>query len=172
MSTIINKIAQSGLITIDLEEWLPKEKKVLLDIKVWLEEGFILREKNFKEALKNHNWEQYKDHYVALYCSSEAILPTWAYWLISIYLNPYAKKTLKGSLETLTYFLYKKAIEEKDFSIFKEKRILITGCHKKKLDDSLYFLLIKKLLPLARSILYGEACSNIVLYKKKPSAHS
>lgn len=167
MNEIINKVAKSSLVTIDLEEWMPKVEKNSLDIKNWLEEGFLLREKDFRESLKKHHWEQYKGQFVALNCSSKAILPGWTYLLISIYLFPFAKKIIKGDLEELKKELYREEIEKKDFSIYQDKKILIKGCSKEKIDQTIYLLLIEKLFPFASSIMYGEACSNVPLYKKK-----
>jgi hypothetical protein len=167
MVEIINKVAKSALITINLQDWISKEEQISLDIKPWLEEGFLLKEKDFRQKLKSHDWENYKEKFVAIHCSSKAILPAWTYMLISIYLLPFAKKINKGSIKDLNMLLYKEVINQKDFSIYKDKKILIKGCSKEKIDENIYLLLIEKLLPFAHSIMYGEACSNVPLFKKK-----
>ena len=103
---IINRVANSKLVTLDLEDYYPAGKRTILDIKDWLFEGLILREKAFRDTLKNHNWEEFKNQYVAIHCSTDAIIPGWAYMLIQTYLNGIAKKTVIGSLETLETVLY------------------------------------------------------------------
>ncbi|WP_340075949.1 DUF2480 family protein [Leptobacterium sp. I13] len=164
---IKNRVAQSKLITFDLEEYYPEGKRVLFDIKDWLYEGLILKEKEFRQHAKEHNWEQYKNSYIALTCSTEAIVPAWAYMLLATYLTPYAKKNITGDLALLETILYKEIIEKLDVSPYENLPIIIKGCSKKPVPQNAYIMLIEKLQPVAKSILYGEACSSVPLIKKK-----
>ncbi|MDJ0646795.1 MAG: DUF2480 family protein [Flavobacteriaceae bacterium] len=164
---IVNRVAQSKLITIDLEEFYPKGARILLDISDWLYEGLILREKDFRESLKNHDWKQYMNTYVALTCSKDAIIPSWAYLLIATYLSPYAKKTVVGDLELLETTIFQEIIANLDISKYKEKPIIIKGCAHKPIPPTAPVLLATKLQPVAKSILFGEACSTVPLFKRK-----
>ncbi|MFX0555939.1 DUF2480 family protein [Maribacter sp. CXY002] len=164
---IINKVAQSKLITLNLEEYYPPGKRVLLDIKEWLFEGIILREKEFRAYLDNHEWAQYQNSYVAMSCSTDAIVPGWAYMLIATKLQPFAKKTIVGSLEDLEVCLYQSIIENLDVSQFNDKPVIIKGCSNKPVPANAYILMTNKLQPVAKSIMYGEACSSVPLFKKK-----
>ncbi len=164
---IINRVANSKLVTLDLEDYYPAGKRTILDIKDWLFEGLILREKAFRDTLKNHNWEEFKNQYVAIHCSTDAIIPGWAYMLIQTYLNGIAKKTVFGSLETLETVLYISIIEKIDLEFCKDKPVIVKGCSQKPVPQNAYLMLIEKLQPIALSVLYGEACSSVPLYKKK-----
>ncbi len=163
---IVNRVANSKLVTFNLEDYYPKGERVAFDISKWLLEGFVLREKNFREEAKNHDWSQYQDCYVALSCNTEAIIPAWAYMLLSTYLQPYAKKVITGSLEDLETILYTEIIQQMDLSKLKDKPIIIKGCSNKPVPKNAYLLLINKLQPIAKTIMYGEACSSVPLYKK------
>lgn len=167
---IINRVAKSKLITLDLEDYYPEGKRRVLDIKDWLFEGLILREKPFREALKNYHWEDFKNQYVAIYCSTDVIVPGWAYMLIQTYLNGIAKKTVFGSLDTLETVLYSSIIEKIDLEFCKDKPVIVKGCSHKPVPQNAYLMLVEKLQPIARSILYGEACSSVPLYKKKKNS--
>ena len=164
---IINKVAQSGLVTIDLEEFYCPGERVLLDIKDNLFQGMILREKDFREFLKNENWEKYKDKFVAITCSADAIVPTWAYMLLSVHLEPFAKKIVFGDLETLETILYNEKLKEIDKEKFRDARVVIKGCGNLPVPKSAYVELTNILRPLAKSIMYGEPCSTVPRYKKK-----
>lgn len=164
---IINRVANSKLITINLEDYYPQGKRILFDIKDWLFEGFVLREKDFREQVKLFNWAQFKDQYVALTCSSDAIIPAWAFILLSIHLEPFAKKTVIGTLELLETSIYQEVLNTLDISEFSNKPIIIKGCSKKPVPQNAYIMLANKLTPVAHSIMYGEACSSVPLYKKK-----
>lgn len=163
---IINRVANSKLITINLEDYYPEGKRVLFDIKNWLFEGFVLREKDFRNQVKEHNWSQYQDTYIALTCSSDAIIPGWAYMLLTIHLEPFAKKVVIGNLENLETSIFQDILNNIDVSSFKGKPIIIKGCSKKPVPQNAYIMLTTKLKPIARSIMYGEACSSVPLYKK------
>lgn len=168
MSTeIINRVANSKLITFDLEDYYPRGERVLFDIKDWLLEGLVLRETVFREKALAHDWSQYQDKFVALTCTTDAIIPAWAYMLLSTYLNPIAKKVVTGDLNTLETVLYTEIIKDLDISELKGKPIIVKGCAHKPVPQNAYLLLIEKLQPVVKSILYGEACSSVPLYKNK-----
>jgi len=165
---IVNRVANNqNLITIDLEDYYPEGKRVLFDIKDWLFEGLILREKDFRAQVKNHDWQQYKDQYIALFCSTDAIIPGWAYLLLTSALQPYVKKVVAGDLEILETILYTEIINNLDISAFQDKLLIIKGCSNKPVPESAYINLIQKLQPVAKSIMYGEACSSVPLFKRK-----
>jgi hypothetical protein len=164
---IINRVAKSKLITLNLEDYYPDGKRLVFDIKDWLFEGLVLREKDFRAFVKNHDWSQYKDNYIALTCSTEAIIPSWAYMLLTTHLNPFAKKILIGNLETLETSIFQNVIADLDVSEFKGKPIIIKGCSNKPVPRNAYVLLTSKLMPIAKSIMFGEACSSVPLYKRK-----
>ena len=167
MSTeIVNRVANSKLVTFDLEDFYPKGERVLFDIKDWLLEGFVLREKDFRESAKEFDWSIYKDAYVALTCSTDAVIPGWAYMLLTTYLSPYAKKVVVGDLDTLESILYSELIQGLDVSEYQDKPVIVKGCSRKPVPQNAYIQLIQKLQPVARSIMYGEACSSVPLYKK------
>ncbi len=164
---IINRVANSALITINLEDFYPQGKRVVFDIKNWLFEGLILREKDFRQDVAEHDWLQYQDHYIALTCTSDAILPGWAFMLISLQLQPLAKKVIIGNLETLETAIYQDIISGIDTSAFANKPVIIKGCNKKPVPQNAYIMLANKLKPTVKSIMYGEACSSVPLYKSK-----
>jgi hypothetical protein len=167
MSDIINRVAQSKLITFDLEELYPAGKRVLFDIKDWLYEGLILREKEFRVAVDHHDWEQYRDNYIALTCSSDAIIPGWAFMLVSSRLNAFAKKVIVGDLEQLESSIYQDIIASLDVSPFTDKPVIVKGCSNKPVPQNAYIQLIEKIQPVAKSLMYGEACSSVPLFKRK-----
>jgi len=162
---IINKVANSGLITIDLEEFYPKGERVLFDIKPLLFHELILKEKDFREFIKQHDWSQYKDKLVAITCTADAIIPTWAYMLVSIALEPYAKKIVFGNLETLEAIIFNEALLAIVYEDYKDKRVVIKGCSNLPVSTNAYVELVRGLRPFAKSIMYGEPCSTVPLYK-------
>lgn len=164
---IINRVANSKLVTVNLEDYYPKGSRVLFDIKDWLFEALVLREKDFRNQVAEFNWAQYQDSYVALTCSTDAIIPGWAFMLISIQLQPYAKRVVIGDLEALETAIYQDIITNLDVSEFKDMPIIIKGCSKKPVPQNAYIMLANKLKPVAKSIMYGEACSSVPLYKSK-----
>ena len=139
----------------------------MFDIKDWLYEGLILREKDFREQLAQHNWEQYQNCYLALTCSTDAIIPSWAYLLITTYVSPFAKKVVVGDLTLLETTIFQELIHNLDLTVYQDKPIIIKGCSNKPIPDSAYTFLISRLQPVAKSIMYGEACSTVPLFKKK-----
>ena len=163
---IINKVAQSGLITIDLEEYFVPGDRILFDLKEWLFEEIILKEKDFREHIQKHDWKQYENKFVAIFCSVDAIIPTWAYMLIAVNLEPFAKKISFGSLEKLEEDIFDDVISSFNPNDFKDQRIVIKGCSKIEVPISVYVKLTSFLRPLAKSIMYGEPCSTVPIYKK------
>lgn len=164
---IINKVATSKLEVFDLEDYFPKEEIIALDIAKWLFEGFILKEKDFREALNNYNWSQYSEKGIALFCSSEAILPAWAFALVTTYLQPFAKNIVHGSSNDYLLLSYKTTLATIDYSTYKDKPLILKGCAKKPVPQQIYTLAIQNLMPFAKSIMFGEACSAVPLYKSK-----
>lgn len=164
---IINKVTNSVLEIFDLEDYYPKGTRTQIDISEWLFEGFLLREKDFREHLKNHNWQQYQDQYVAVFCSTDAIVPAWASILVTIHLAPFAKKVVNGTLEDLDVSLYEELLSKMDYAVYQDKPVIIKGCSKKPVPVQAYILAAQHLQPFAKSIMYGEACSAVPLYKSR-----
>ncbi len=167
MEEIINRVANSKLKTFDLEEIYPEGKRVLFDIKDWLYQELILKEKDFREAVKNHNWDQYKNSFVAVTCSVDAIVPSWAFMLVASELMPFANKVVIGDLELLETVIYQELIGFLDLRDFANTPVIIKGCAEKPIPASAFAFLIEKLQPIAKSIMFGEACSTVPLYRSK-----
>lgn len=164
---IVNKVAQSSLMVFDLEDYYPKNERVVLDISQWLHGGFILKEKEFRDSLKNFDFQIYKDKLVALTCSTDAILPSWAFMLVSSYLQPVAQKVVQGTLHQLDLAFYEEVIANLDFSSYENKPAIIKGCSKKPIPEEAYVMATQKMMNYARSIMFGEACSAVPIFKKK-----
>jgi hypothetical protein len=166
MNEIINKVANSKLEVFDLEDYFPKENILSLDIAQFLLEGFILKEKDFRAALKELDWNKYKDAYVTLFCSTNAILPAWTYILIASHLNLFSKFTIQGSPKDLLIAIYTEKLRDIDFSIYKDLPVILKGCSNMPVPQEVYVLAHQKIMPYARSIMFGEACSAVPLFKK------
>lgn len=166
MDEIINKVANSSLEVFDLEDYYPTETRTQIDIAQWLFEGILLKEKDFRDSLKNHDWSQYQNHLVAIYCSTDAILPAWASILVTIYVSPFAKKVVSGSLKDLETAVYQDILSNIDYSNYQDKPVILKGCSKKPVPESAYIMAIQELQKVARSVMYGEACSAVPLFKK------
>jgi len=164
---IINRVANSKLVTFNLEEYYPEGKRYQIDIKDWLFDGFFLKEKDFRAYVSNQDWMHYKDGFVALYCSTDAIIPTWAYMLVQTQLQPFAKKVVLGDLEQLESSLYQTIIEDLDVSEFEDKPVIIKGCSNKPVPPNAYVWATAKIQEVAKSVMFGEACSSVPLYKRK-----
>nr|WP_116216779.1 DUF2480 family protein [Allomuricauda sp.] len=164
---IVNRVAQSKLVTFDLEDLYPSGERRVLDIKDWLHEGFILREKEFRIHVEEHDWSVYQDTYVALHCSTDAIVPGWAFMLVASRLNSYTKKVVVGSLEDLETSLYQTLLDQLDVSPFADKPVIIKGCSHKPVPENAYIMAITKIQQVAKSVMYGEACSSVPIFKKK-----
>lgn len=164
---IKNRVTESSLVTIDLEDFYPTGKRVELDISQWLFEGSILREKDFRELVKNYAWKQYQDQYIALTNTTEAIVPAWAFMLLTIQLTPFAKKITIGNLDQLENQIFTEIIKSLDLSKFKDKPVIIKGCSNKPIPENAFIQITQLLQPIAKSIMYGEACSSVPLFKKR-----
>ena len=164
---IKNRVAESSLKTIDLEDYYPSGNRIELDISQFLFEGIILKEKDFREKVTSYNWEQYQDNYIALTNTSEALIPAWAFMLLSIQLTPFAKMVSVGDLHQLERAIFSEIISKLDLSIYKDQLVIIKGCSNKPIPENAFIQLIQKLQPIARSVMYGEACSSVPLFKRK-----
>ena len=168
MEEIVNKIAKSSLININLEDYYPSNKIVNLDISQFLLEGLLLREKDYRQKLKDHDWKKYKDALVALNCSTDAIIPGWTYLLICVYLKPFSTFIYQGNEEELVNAYFSKIINEQiDFEEFRDKKIIINGCANKPIPENAVVSICNNLLPVVSSLMFGEACSTVPLYKRK-----
>lgn len=166
MDAIINKVSQSGILTIDLEEYYDDSPRAVIDIKDNLYMGLMLKESEFRDFIKQNNWEAYQGKHVAIICSADAIVPTWAYMLIASRLSGIAKSFVFGTPEMLEFRLIKDKIDQINPEDFRDKRIVIKGCSKKPVPVSAYVYLSEKLLPVVKSIMYGEPCSTVPVYKR------
>ena len=164
---IINKVAQSSLVVFDLEDYYPDEHVVDLDVSQWLAEGFLLRETDFRAQLKAMDWTPYEDKYVALYCATDAILPAWAFALVAVHLAPLALKIIHGSKELAIIEWYQDILNKLDYTDYFEKPVILKGCSKKAVPNQVYTLAIQKLIKVSKSVMFGEACSAVPLYKAK-----
>ncbi len=165
----INKVAESGLVTLDLETWYPKGETALFDLKDHLFMGMILKEKDFREALKSLDWTKYQGKNVALFCSADAIIPVWAWMLAAVYLQPVAKEIVMGDEKELHKQLFLKNLSAININDYTDKRIVIKGCGETAIADYVYMEITKLLRPVAKSIMYGEPCSTVPVYKRPPS---
>jgi uncharacterized protein YqgQ len=163
---IKNKVAESGLIQIDLEELYQSGERVLFDLKSWLFEELILKEKDFREQLKNHDWNFYKDKFVAITCSADAIIPTWAYMLLATQLQSFAKRIVFGDLKKLEEELFHDEISKLKSEDYQNQRVVIKGCSNIEVPVSAYVELTALLKPVVKSIMYGEPCSTVPVYKQ------
>ncbi|HCN85169.1 MAG TPA: hypothetical protein DIT07_16365 [Sphingobacteriaceae bacterium] len=164
---IINKVAESGLTSFDLADFYPQGERVVYDIKDNLFHGLILKEKDFREFIKEHDWAQYQDKHVAITCTADAIVPTWAYMLLANKLAPYAKTMVFGTLETLETVLFENALSALDLEKYRNQRIVLKGCGDIPVPVSAYVDLTAKLTKVAKSIMYGEPCSTVPIFKRK-----
>ena len=164
----INKVAESGLVTLDMETWYPRGETALFDLKDHLFMGMILKEKDFREALKNLDWSTYQEKNVALFCTADAIIPVWAWMLVAANLQPVAKEIVMGDEKELHKQLFLKNLSAIDINEFKDKRVVIKGCGETAIADFVYMEITKLLRPVAKSIMYGEPCSTVPVYKKTP----
>ncbi|WP_396155006.1 DUF2480 family protein [Flavobacterium macrobrachii] len=166
MDEIINKVASSSLEVFDLEDYYPIGIRTQIDISQWLYEGFLLKEKDFREALKNHDWSQYQNHLVAIHCSTDAILPAWASILVTTHVSSFAQKVVLGTINDLETALYQEILSKIDYTQYQDKPIILKGCSKKPVPESAYIIAIQELQKVAKSVMYGEACSAVPLFKK------
>jgi Protein of unknown function (DUF2480) len=164
---IINKVAQSGLVTLDPASFFPEGERVVYDIKDNLFMGLILKEKDFREFIKAHDWSQYTGKFVAVTCTADAIVPAWAYMLLANRLSPYASEVVFGSEEVLETVLFLKNIAAHNFEQYRDQRIVLKGCGDVDVPVSVYVELTKRLTPITKSLMFGEPCSTVPIYKRK-----
>jgi hypothetical protein len=164
---IVNRVEASGLVTLDLERFYPKEGIKVFDLKDYLFHGLIIKEKDFREALKNTGWDAFENADVAVTCSTDAIIPVWAYMLVASYLRPVAKNIVLGDREKLIETILLNNVNAINVDEFKDKRVVIKGCGEIKIPDSIYLAVTAVLLPQVKSIMYGEPCSTVPVFKKK-----
>lgn len=166
---IVNKIKQSDkLVTFDLQQYFDDTPRAGLDLKQFLFKGLILKEKEFRKQLKEYDWSQYDDKYVCIYCSSDAIISKWAYMLIGKHLHPHANEVFKGRPDEITHELYQRKLDNLDWSQFEDKFVILKGCSddERPVPESVYLYATQKLIPYAKKLMYGEACSNVPVYRK------
>lgn len=163
----VNKVAESGLITLDLETWYPKEEIVVFDMKDHLYMNMILKERDFREALKNLDWSKYQDKNVAVTCTADAIIPVWGWMLVVTHLQPVAKEVVMGDEKEMHKILFLKALSAIDINEFSGKKVVIKGCGETPIADYAYMEITKLLRPVAKSIMYGEPCSTVPVFKKR-----
>lgn len=166
MEEIVNKIAASGLITIDLEELYPTNERAVFDIKEYLWQELVLREKDFREVIKQTDWEQFRGKYIAITCSVDAIVPPWAYMLVASKLHGIAEKIVFGSIEVLETIIFRELIQNINIEAYQDKRLIIKGCSQKQIPISAYVDLIATFQSVAKSIMFGEACSTVPVFKR------
>ncbi|WP_158798561.1 DUF2480 family protein [Pedobacter sp. L105] len=164
---IVNKVAASGLITLNLENYYNQGERVVYDIKVNLFHGLMLREKDFREFVKEHDWTAYTGKNIAIICSADAIVPTWAYMLLANKMKPYANEVVFGSVEALEAVLFSKALAKIDLAQYQDERVVIKGCADIDVPVSAYVEITNLLTPIVKSIMYGEPCSTVPIFKRK-----
>lgn len=170
---IINRVAKSPIVTLDLGEYYIEGKRVLLDIKEQLFQGMILREKDFRAFVKEHDWQQYEGQLVAVTCSVDAIVPVWAYMLLTTKLAPIAKEVVFGDLQALELSIFQRAISTIDIEDFRDRPVVVKGCGDKPIPESAYVEVSRLLQPVVKTLMYGEPCSTVPIYKqpkKSPQA--
>ena len=165
MDGIVNKVANSGIISIDLEEFRVEGERTIFDITPHLYQGLILREKDFREFVKNNDWSVYTGKIVGITCTVDAIVPTWAYMLITLALEPFAKRVIFGDLRDIEQVLFAEKLTALDASEFRDARVVIKGCGDKEVPVNAFVQLTSLLKPYVKSIMYGEPCSTVPLYK-------
>lgn len=164
---IINKVAESALTSIDLEEYYPKDETAVFDLKDHLFMGLILKEKDFRAALQTFNWEQFRDRNVAITCSADAIIPMWAYMLVASNLQPVAKSVVFGEEKNISQTLLLRNILQINGEEYRDKRVVIKGCGDVAISEAAYVEITNKLRPFVKSIMYGEPCSTVPIFKRK-----
>ena len=167
LTTFVNKVAESGIVTLNLEDYYPKEEVIVFDLKDYLFMGLILKEKDFREALKILDTEIYSNKIVALTCSADAVIPIWAYMLVASLLQPIAREIIHGTEPFAKEKVLLRNIEQIDTAMYNEARLVIKGCGELPIGESAYVAITQKLRPVAKSIMYGEPCSTVPVFKRK-----
>lgn len=163
---LVNKVAESGLVTLDLEDYYPKEEMVMFDLKDFLFMGLILKEKDFREALKNTDWNVFSSKNVYITCTADAVIPMWANMLVTSYLQPYAVNVVYGNEDFLHKSVFLKNLSHLNIEDFVDKRVVVKGCGDKQINETAYVEVTRLLRPVVKSIMYGEPCSTVPVYKK------
>jgi len=164
--TLVNRVASSGIMTIDLETYYPASQIAVIDLKDYLYKELILREKEFRTALKEMDWSAYQGQIVAVYCSTDAIIPMWAYMLVATYLNGVAEEVYQGDVASYLAHYYDRRLEQLDTEAYRDRMVVIKGCGAKPVPAAAYLKLTSVLQPIAKSIMYGEPCSTVPIYKR------
>ena len=164
---IVNRVANSALVTLDLESLYPVGERYVIDLSQWLEEGLLLREKDFRKALKAHDWEAYRDGYVSFYCSTDAIVPAWAYMLAGAHLGGIARRVVAGPPQVMETLLFREVLQNLDLEPYRDRPVIIKGCSELPVPLSAYVWALQGVQNIARSVMYGEACSAVPLHKNK-----
>ena len=167
---IVNKVAQSGLVSLDLADLYPAGERFFYDIKDNLFHGLMLKEKDFREFIKGHNWESYAGKHIAIGCSADAIVPTWAYMLLASKMAPFAKTVVFGDLKLLETILFERELSKMDIEKYRDQRVVVKGCGEIAVPDSAYIDITVKLSSVAKSIMYGEPCSTVPIFKRSESS--
>lgn len=167
MSEIVNKIKQSKLETVDLERFAVDVKVYELDLKDFLFQEMILKEKEYREKMDTHDWNQYEDGFLAVHCSTDAIIPKWAYMLVVQYAQAHAKDVFFGTKQEALSQIFRQKLDETDWVKYEDRFVLLKGCSKIDVPADVYMYATKKLLPHVKKLMYGEACSNVPIYRKK-----
>lgn len=164
---IKNRVAESALVNFNLEDYYPEGDRSAIDISIYLDQGIVLREKDFREQVNNEDWTRFSGHYISLACSTDAIVPTWAYMLISAALENIAKKVVFGDLETLETVIFHETLQHIDIEEFRDKPVVVNGCGNKSVPESAYVELTSILKPVVKNLMFGEACSTVPIFKKQ-----
>ncbi len=167
MDEIVNKVANSPLITFNLEDYYDQSATIAFDMKEHLFQGLILREKDFRGFIKSHDWSSYENKNVALFCSADAIVPTWAYMLVANKLSGIASYVYYGSESDMQQAIILNKLSSLDIEFFRDKMIVVKGCSKFEVPIGAYVAITEMLTPVAKSIMFGEPCSTVPIYKKK-----
>jgi S-adenosylmethionine/arginine decarboxylase-like enzyme len=166
MEEIVNKVAASGLVTINLEEFYPAGDRVSIDLADQLWQGLALREKDFRSWIQTHDWSQYQGKHVAVFCSVDAIIPAWAFMLVASALSDYAVTVVQGNRNELEEVLFRNIVDGLDLTVYQDKRCVVKGCSNLPVPQSAYTHLVVKLRPVVRSIMFGEPCSTVPVFKR------
>lgn len=167
MDEIVNRVAASSLVTLDLDKFYKSGERVELDISAALDQGLVLREKNFREWIRSYDWEKFRGHHVAVTCSTDALVPAWAFMLIASALQPVAASCILGNKERLEEYLFLKELDQVDWSQYRDARVLVKGCSHVEVPAAVFMEAAARLRPVARSVMFGEACSSVPVFKQK-----
>ncbi|AKP51271.1 DUF2480 family protein [Cyclobacterium amurskyense] len=166
MSEIINRVANSPIVTLDLESYYIVGERVVFDLEPFLFQGLVVKEKEYRESFKNFDWSIYSGKLVAITCSTDAIIPKWAYMLAIVKLQPVAKEVIIGSIEDLELHLFNTGLNTLDLETLRDRPVVIKGCGKLSIPDYAYGEIVKKVMPIAKSVMFGEPCSTVPVYKR------